>query len=198
MPELGSPQWKEVEKDAIQWPVCNQDDKIVQKICDGVLLQHPEGFLVGGKQQPGTSSHPHPSRLLAPDPLIRVSVITPPALPGPPPLCPLPKTEIALSTQDSNSQHRGTTHKKPNPKSFRSLSHKATPGSLYVPAFGKMSIGAFFCWCCALANPWLVGELSKGRGYLCTQTTVSLPQAGVRNTCAPANAATTGDATSET
>ena len=70
MPELGSPQWKEVEKDAIQWPVCNQDDKIVQKICDGVLLQHPEGFLVGGKQQPGTSSHPHPSRLLAPDPLI--------------------------------------------------------------------------------------------------------------------------------
>ena len=144
MLELGSPQWKEVEKDAIQWPVCNQDDKIVQKVCDVVLLRHPEGFLVGGKQQPGTSSHPHPSRLLAPDPLIRVSVITPPALPGPPPLCPLPKTEIALSTQDSNSQHRGTTHKKPNPKSFRSLGHKAAPVSLYVPAFGKMSIGAFF------------------------------------------------------
>ena len=187
--------WKEVKKDAIQWPVCNQDDKIVQKVCDVVLLRHPEGFLVGGKQQPGTSSHPHPSRLLAPDPLIRVSVITPPALPGPPPLCPLPKTEIALSTQDSNSQHRGSPQKITPLKSFCSLSpHQATPLCVYVPAFSKMSVAVFFCWCCALANPWLVGELSSG-GYLCTQTSASLPQPGARNTCA---AQTLQPATSET
>ena len=84
----------------------------MQKVCDGVLLRHPEGFLVGLKQQPGTSSHPPPSRLLlAPDPLIRVSVITPPATP-----LPLPKTEIALSTQDSNSQHRGSPQKSPPQK----------------------------------------------------------------------------------
>ena len=90
-----SPQWKEVEKDGIEWRVCNQDDKIVQKVCDVVLLPHPEGFLVGGKQQPGTSSHPHPSRLLAPDPLIRVSVITPPTPP--------PPTPLSAPAQDGNS-----------------------------------------------------------------------------------------------
>ena len=136
---------------------------------------------MGGKQQPGTSSHPHPSRLLAPDPLIRVSVITPPVLQPPPP------AQDGNSTLNTGQQQPAQGHHPPknNPKSFRSLSPKATPPSLCTTyRLSAKCQWLFFCWCwcCALANPWLVGELSR-RGYLCTQTTVSLPQAGARNTC---------------
>ena len=122
-----------------------------------------------------------------PPPLLELTARPRPALT-------LPKTEIALSTQDSNSQHRGSPQKITPLKSFCSLSPQATPLSVYVPAFSKMSVAVFFCWCCALANPWLVGELSSG-GYLCTQTSASLPQPGARNTC-PAQ--TLQPATSET
>ena len=87
----------------------------------------------GNKQQPGTSSHPdlNPARTRPSNPCISNHAT-------------LPKTEIALSTQDSNSQHRGSPQKITPLKSFCSLSPQATPLSVYVPAFSKMSVGVFF------------------------------------------------------
>ena len=139
-------------------------------MCDGVLLQRPEGFW--WEAISNSLEHPHIriSIPLAPVPLIRVSLITPPC---PPPT--LPKTEIALSTQDSNSQHRGTpTHPDPSSppikktKSFRSLSPQATP-VLSVCAY-RLSAKCqllFFCWCCAPREPLAVGWGALER-YLCT------------------------------
>ena len=116
-------------------------------MCDGVLLQRPEGFW--WEAISNSLEHPHIriSIPLAPVPLIRVSLITPPC---PPPT--LPKTEIALSTQDSNSQHRGTpTHPDPSSppiKKTQKFPFPEPPGNpcalcVCVPAFSKMSVALF-------------------------------------------------------
>ena len=101
----------------------------------------------GNKQQPGTSSHPdlNPARTRPSNPCISNHATLPP-----PPT--LPKTEIALSTQDSNSQHRGTpTHPDPSSppiKKTQKFPFPEPPGNpcalcVCVPAFSKMSVALF-------------------------------------------------------
>ena len=95
----------------------------------------------GNKQQPGTSSHPdlNPARTRPSNPCISNHAT-------------LPKTEIALSTQDSNSQHRGTpTHPDPSSppiKKTQKFPFPEPPGNpcalcVCVPAFSKMSVALF-------------------------------------------------------